>query len=52
MDNITEERGEEIIQLFLKNNLLDYWIENGEMVYTLKEKYKDVSFEDLHLKEL
>ena len=45
-----EETTEEIIELFLKNNILDYWVENGEMVYTVKEKYKDKTLKELNLK--
>ena len=44
------ETTDKIIQIFLKNNILDYWIENGEMVYTVKEKYKGKTLEELNLK--
>jgi hypothetical protein len=40
----------QIIQVYIKNDILDYWIQDGEMVYSVKDKYKNLSFEELNIK--
>ena len=45
---MTEKRVDELIDLFLKNNMLDYFIKDGEMYYTLKEEYKNKTDEEVN----
>lgn len=41
------ETTDRIIDLFLKNNMLDYFIKDGEMYYMMKEEYKNKTDEEI-----